>query len=548
MQHKSSSPIGWWLSPSDDDYLSATQDDLTSALLRLTSPLFAVQNHDGSLALTASGQGMLSYPSPPIAKGLPLLGFVPALPPESLGDSAFRSKYSLQLAYVSGSMANGIASEDLVAAMAQNGMLGFFGSAGLALDRVEGVMHRLRERLGTRPYGFNLIHSPHDPALEAALVELFLKGKIRLLEASAFMSLTLPLLRFRYAGISLRSDGTVYTPNSIMAKVSRLELAQKFLMPAPDNMLRALVESGDLTTDQAALAAKVPVCSELTAEADSGGHTDNRPAVSMWPSMLELRDSIAAKYGYSVPVGAAGGISTPVSAAAAFAMGAAYVMTGSVNQACSESGTCEQVREVLAKAGPADCTMAPAADMFEMGVNVQVLKWGTMFPVKARKLYGWYRQYSSFQEMPKEVIAQIERDYLRCSIDECWSSTREFFAKRDPRQIAKAEQDPKHLMALVFRSYLGQASRWANSGDPTRRSDYQIWCGPAMGAFNEWVKGSFLENPLERHAANIALNIMTGAAVASRADMLRKQGIALPAVVTRFAPRKPQELEEIRHP
>ena len=49
-------------------------------------------------------------------------------------------------------------------------------------------------------------------------------------------------------------------------------------------------------------------------------------------------------------------------------------------------------------------------------------------------------------------------------------------------------------MALVFRWYLGLSSRWANAGEPTRKVDYQVWCGPAMGAFNEWTKGSFLEH------------------------------------------------------
>ncbi len=44
-------------------------------------------------------------------------------------------------------------------------------------------------------------------------------------------------------------------------------------------------------------------------------------------------------------------------------------------------------------------------------------------------------------------------------------------------------------MALVFRWYLGQSSRWANAGEPTRKVDYQVWCGPAMGAFNEWTQG-----------------------------------------------------------
>jgi trans-AT polyketide synthase, acyltransferase and oxidoreductase domains len=44
-------------------------------------------------------------------------------------------------------------------------------------------------------------------------------------------------------------------------------------------------------------------------------------------------------------------------------------------------------------------------------------------------------------------------------------------------------------MALVFRWYLGQSPVWANQGDADRKIDYQIWCGPAMGAFNEWVQG-----------------------------------------------------------
>ena len=47
--------------------------------------------------------------------------------------------------------------------------------------------------------------------------------------------------------------------------------------------------------------------------------------------------------------------------------------------------------------------------------------------------------------------------------------------------------EAKHRMALVFRWYLGKSSRWAISGESARRADYQIWCGPAMGAFNAWV-------------------------------------------------------------
>ena len=97
-------------------------------------------------------------------------------------------------------------------------------------------------------------------------------------------------------------------------------------------------------------------------------------------------------------------------------------------------------------------------------------------------------------------------------------------------------------MALVFRSYLGRSSNWANEGDPTRKMDYQIWCGPAMGAFNEWVKGSFLEDPAERRVDLVALNLLYGASVLSRVQSLRTQGVQ---VDPRAVPGRPLRLEQI---
>ena len=90
---------------------------------------------------------------------------------------------------------------------------------------------------------------------------------------------------------------------------------------------------------------------DITVEADSGGHTDNRPLVCLLPSILELRDEIQRKYGYEKPVriGVAGGIATPQSALAAFMMGAAYIVTGSINQSCIEAGTSEYTKKLLAK-------------------------------------------------------------------------------------------------------------------------------------------------------------------------------------------------------
>jgi PfaD family protein len=187
--------------------------------------------------------------------------------------------------------------------------------------------------------------------------------------------------------------------------------------------------------------------------------------------------------------------------------------------------------------------MAPAADMFEMGVKVQVLKRGTMFALRARKLYELYRAHESLESLPAAVVAQLERDYFRGTLEQAWRQTCEYFATRDPSQIERAARDARHRMALVFRSYLGQSSGWANSGDASRVADYQVWCGPAMGAFNQWVRGSFLERPEQRDVLMVAMNLMVGAAVQTRASWLRAQGIDMAAV--RFEPLPLSELTEL---
>jgi hypothetical protein len=72
--------------------------------------------------------------------------------------------------------------------------------------------------------------------------------------------------------------------------------------------------------------------------------------------------------------------------------------------------------------------------------------------------------------------------------------------------------------------------------------DYQIWCGPSIGAFNQWVKGSFLEGHANRKTAEVALNLLFGACLCTRASFLRAQGIELPQELTAFKPLPKQAL------
>jgi PfaD family protein len=168
-----------------------------------------------------------------------------------------------------------------------------------------------------------------------------------------------------------------------------------------------------------------------------------------------------------------------------------------------------------------------------------------MFAMRAAKLYELYRNYPSLEALPDTERAFLEKNLFRAPLEDIWEKTRAFFLQRDPAQVPRAEGDPKHRRALVFRWYLGLSSRWANAGEPTRRLDYQVWCGPAMGAFNEWTKGTFLEQPRNRRVVTVAFNILYGAAVLLRLQMLRGQGFPLARDWSRVTPLELDQLHEL---
>jgi PfaD family protein len=478
---------------------------------------------------------------PPSPYAYPVLGILPALYPEWLGDREFLAAHRLRFPLVVGEMATGIASEAVVMAAARMGCLGFFGAGGLSLERVEKALATLSSELNPQglSWGINLIHSPHDPSMEDKLVDLYLRYAVERVSASAFMSLSPSIVRYSASGLEQDANGNIVRRHHVIAKLSRSEVAMHFLSPAPAEMLKQLRADGKISALQAELAARVPVAEDITVEADSGGHTDNRPLVSMIPVAMTLRDSLAAKYGYKHPVriGAAGGMGSPASVAAAFSLGAAYVMTGSVNQSAIESGTSDLARQMLAQAQITDVAMAPAADMFELGVRVQVLKRGTLFASRGTTLYEVYTKHESWEEVPAALARQVQDSILRASFEEIWQQCETFWSKRDAAQVVRAEKDPKHKMALVFRWYLGNSTVWARNGVADRRLDFQIWCGPAMGAFNDWVKGSFLAEPENRTIAQIGLNLLEGAACIARAQQLRAYGLPLAGNDFDFRPR-----------
>ncbi len=469
-----------------------------------------------------------------------ILASLSGIYPEWLGDRSFLETHSVRFPYICGEMANGIASTKMVIRAAQVGLMSFFGAAGLSVDRVRSEIQTIQSALGNSlSWGINLIHSPNERGLEQKFVDLYLEKDVRRISASAFMGLSPSIVQFACTGLHEKNGRSVRS-RFVFAKISRLETAKHFMSPPPNALLEELVKQGKLTKKEAQIASTLPLSEDITVEADSGGHTDNQVLPSIFPAIMELRNRLQKEYKFSTPIriGAAGGIGTPSGAASAFAMGAAYILTGSINQSCEEADLDPLAKKALADAKFGDTMMCAAADMFEQGVKLQVLKRGTMYGIRANWLYEIYKNNHSLETLPTSIVERLEKEIFKLSLKDVWEETKNFWLKRDSNQIRLAETDSKHKMALVFRYYLGLSSKWAIQGQRDRIMDYQIWCGPAQASFNEWVRGTFLEQLENRNVVQVALNILEGACQIQRANQLRSLGVPVPMEAFHYNPSK----------
>ena len=132
----------------------------------------------------------------------------------------------------------------------------------------------------------------------------------------------------------------------------------------------------------------------------------------------------------------------------------------------------------------------------------------------------------------------LEDEIFQFPIEKVWKEIHNYFMQRNPVEIENAVKKPKYRMSLLFRWYLGKTAQWAIEGDTSRCLDYQICCGPSMGAFNAWVAGSYLQYPENRTVVDIALNLLEGAAIITRAQQLRSCGLAVPETAFSYKPRQ----------
>ncbi|MET9831648.1 ACP S-malonyltransferase [Streptomyces sp. NPDC006385] len=414
---------------------------------------------------------------------------------ETLGAASFRERYGLRYAYLAGSMYGGVSGPELLTRLAKAGAMGFYGTGGVALPEVEDQLTVLGGRLGADgAFGANLLHRPADSERESALVDLFLRTGVGTVEASGFLRITPALVRYRLAG------------GRVLAKVSSTDMAAAFLAPPPRPLVERLVAEGLADARDAERRGGLPMADDLCVEVGSAWFDDAGGSLTaLLPAVLRLRDERSGP-GPRVHVGAAGGIGTPEAAAAAFMMGADFLLTGSVNQCTPQAATSAEVKDLLQRLDVHDVALTPAPEMFELGMRVRAVRRGVFLPARAAKLHDLWARHDSFEDIEGPTRRRIEETFLRGTFEEA---------------AAGATGDAKARMAAAFRAYLGRGFDLARRGEPDRRVDYLVYCGPAMGAFNAWVAGTELASWQARDVDTVAERLMT-----ETADLLRSRSAA----------------------
>ncbi|MEV8517156.1 ACP S-malonyltransferase [Dactylosporangium sp. NPDC051484] len=445
-----------------------------------TRPVESPPPSSATVTVRVAGGDVGGEQSPPPAPS-PVVVSQPWIP----GAATFRGRYGLRHAYVTGSMYGGISGGEFVCAVAKAGALGVVGTGGASVAAAADLVTRARESGAQTPLAANLLYRHGRPDEELALVDEFLRLGVDVVEASGFPHITPALVKFKLKG------------GRVLAKVSRTDVAAAFLTPPPAGIVADLRATGAVSPAEAGLADR-PVADDLCVEADAGWIAGPGSLSTLLPAIVALRDELAS-HPERVHVGAAGGIGTPRAAAAALLLGAEFLLTGSINQATVEAATSDHVKDLLTTLDVQDVEAAPWPDMFELGVRAWVARRGVMLPARANVLYGLWRHHGSWDAIDADTRRQIETRYLRRPYPE---------AVRRWGAPPGGPDDPRQELARVVRGYLNEGLHLARDGDPARQVDYLVYCGPAMGAFNRWVRGTGLAHWRARGVQDVTEHLL----------------------------------------
>lgn len=439
---------------------------------------------------------------------------------EMLGSDGFKADHRVRYAYLAGGMHKGVSSVDMVANMARRGFLASLGTFGLPATEVVERLAALRSALPNgEPFAVNIFSNIAEPDSERQLLDVCMKHGITTVEASGYTHVTPALVRFRLSGLRL-VDGKIETAHRIIVKLSQLETAASFLQPASDRLITDLVARGEISREQADLARGIPLADDICLESEGGWYSERGGGWLLFPALRTLRDEMQRDFGYArrPRIGLSGGIGDPDTAAAAFFLGADFIVTGTINQCTVEAGTSDLVKDMLQDCGLQDTIFAPGGELFEFGAQIQFLRKGVFFPARANKLYLLYQSLGSVEELDAKTRTQLEEKYFGKALEEVWKDVAAYWQARMPDELTRAAQNPRYKLLLLLRWYFKRAAEAAHFGRADEKVQFSIPCSTAMGTFNHWVRGTELQSWRNRRVADIALHLLheTGQSLQAR--------------------------------
>lgn len=256
---------------------------------------------------------------------------------------------------------------DVVAAVSRAGGMGVLGALAFTPEQLEIELRWIDEQVGGRPYGVDVVMPASyagadlddggdiEAALEAMIPEEHRRFVEELLERHGVPPLpagespTRGLLGWTHGGARSQVDVALAHPIALLANAlgppppDVTELAHAKGVP-----VAALVGDADQARKQVAAGVDVIVASGT----EAGGHTGEISTMVLVPDVV---DAVAP-----VPVLAAGGIGDGRQVAAALALGAQGVWTGSIWLTVVESDLPPVMRDKLLRAGARDTVRSRA--------------------------------------------------------------------------------------------------------------------------------------------------------------------------------------------
>lgn len=404
--------------------------------------------------------------------------------PKSLGSKAFKKLFSLDYSYIVSGLPSYTHGRGMLQNLSENGMLGFFNLDGLTFEEKEESLNTLNQH--DFNFGVEFSIDDFDEKEDDKLITLLMGQNIKYILVKGCSKITESLRRFK----SSKS-------NLLIAKVSH-----------PDQCVSLSSESD-------------PIFNAFLIDGSFVSNQDTRSILSLMPS---IKNILSQK---SIFLGVTGDLGTPESLAAAYAMGADFVSTCSINLLSNDVSASDSYKDSIKKVRFQDISLVSSFDGFESGAKIRALNFGTRFVAVSSKIGAWFFEKKSVETLSEGERAYLESKVFTDSLDQTVADANAFFEHRNPSLVEAASSNSRICLAMLIRYYLEMGHLWAIEGDDSKKLDFNIKVGLDLASFNQWRQGTIFEDDDKLSVVQIALNLMMGAQYEIRKQFLLAQDVEL---------------------